>query len=94
MGLPGLKDVARMEFLSQLASTGITGTLGAIGIWAAWSVYKREVTRNDRLEEELRTVRCKIEDKLLPALLEASRRSKEITELLKREKTYSVNGKQ
>lgn len=72
------------ELLNLLAGFGVTGVLGALVLWAAWSVYKREVARNDRLESELRAVRRKIEDKFLPALLDASRRSKEITELLKK----------
>lgn len=72
------------DLLSILASTGTTGVVAALFAWAAWKVYQREVARNDRLERELRSMRSKIEEKLLPALIEASRRSKEIAEILER----------
>lgn len=70
------------DLLSILASTGTTGVVASLFAWAAWKVYQREVARNDRLERELRSMRSKIEEKLLPALIEASRRSKEIAEIL------------
>lgn len=70
------------DLLNSLAATGVGGVLGAIVIWAAWKVYQREITRNDRLERELRSMRTKMEEKVIPALLEASRQSKELANFL------------
>lgn len=73
-----------------LANSGPVGLVAAIALTGAWKVWQREVDRADRLENENRDIRSRVEEKFLPALVEASSQLTEVAKVLEEHRRERV----
>lgn len=68
--------------LGQFAQFGVTGVIAVLGIVFAKGAYQRERDRADRLETENQRLHETLAERVIPALLSASRAAEESAELL------------
>jgi len=73
---PGSIDV------TVFAQYGILGIIAAMLIWFAKGAHQRERDRADRLEEENRRLNNLLLDRVIPALMSATRAAEESAELM------------
>jgi hypothetical protein len=69
--------------VSGLVQYGAVGIIASLGLAAMWRAYRRECDRSDRLETKLAEQVTAIQDKVIPALLSATRAVEESTELMR-----------
>lgn len=68
--------------LTVFAQYGILGVIAAMLIWFAKGAHQRERDRADRLGEENQRLNTILLDRVIPALLAATRAAEESAELL------------
>jgi len=68
--------------ITTFAQYGVLGVVAALLIWFAKGAHQRERDRADRMEEENKRLNALILDRVIPALISATRAAEESTELL------------
>ncbi len=71
--------------VAGLVQYGALGVIASIGLWFMWRAYRRECERVDRLEADNKAQIAAIQDRVIPALLSATRAVEESTELMRDE---------
>ncbi len=69
--------------VAGLVQYGAVGIVASLGLWFMWRAYRRECDRADRLEADNKAQAAAIQDRVIPALLSATRAVEESTELLR-----------
>ncbi len=67
--------------VAGLVQYGALGIIASLGLWFMWRAYRRECERVDRLEADNKAQAAAIQDKVIPALLSATRAVEESTEM-------------
>jgi gas vesicle protein len=75
-------DTGTSADVATFAQYGVLGIIAALLIFFAKGAHQRERDRADRLEEENRKLNALILDRVIPALISATRAAEESTELL------------
>ena len=75
--------------VSGLVQYGALGVIASLGLWFMWRAYRRECDRADRLEEHNKEQSAAIQDKVIPALMSATRAVEESTELMRDQQRYA-----
>lgn len=65
-----------------LAQYGVLGIFAALLVLFARTAYKRETDRADRLEADVRRLNDTIQDKVIPALMSATKAAEESASLI------------
>lgn len=66
-----------------LVQYGALGIIASLGLWFMFRAWRRECERADRLEQHNKEQAAAIQDKVIPALLSATRAVEESTELMR-----------
>lgn len=66
-----------------LVQYGALGIIASLGLWFMFRAWRRECERSDRLETDNKAQAAAIQDKVIPALLSATRAVEESTELMR-----------
>lgn len=77
-----LADAAPSLDVTIFAQYGVLGVVAVLLIWFAKGAHQRERDRADRMEEENKRLNAILLDRVIPALLAATRAAEESAELL------------
>ncbi len=69
--------------IGGLVQYGALGIIASLGLWFMFRAWRRECERADRLDGDNKAQAAAIQDKVIPALLSATRAVEESTELMR-----------